>query len=178
MPPFHPIIVHYPIALSMTSVVADTTARLGGLPSLLPLGQWGMAIAAVGAVLAATAGYADMKRAGLAEETHVIVHLHMKIGLAVSTALVALALWRWLGQAPSALYLIVGWVVLAGVAIQAWLGGEIVYAHGGGVAAAGQGTAPAQEARQASRIFYNRLTGRNPAKESESKSHRPADGSR
>lgn len=167
MPPLHPAIVHYPVALTLVSVIADTIAVAASVPSLLPLGSWGMAIAAAGAIVAAAAGYWDMKRDNLAHETHEIVHLHMKSGLALATALVLVAVWRWVATPPATAYLLVGWALVAGIALQAWLGGEIVYAHGGGVAAAGQGTADPQEAKKPSRRFYRMLTGKDSASSSE-----------
>lgn len=166
MPPVHPALVHYPVALAATSVIADTFAVAVGAPALLILGQWGMAIAAAGAAIAAPAGYWDMKRDDLAHETHELVHLHMKSGLVLVVVLAFAALWRWSLAEPTLLYIALAWIVLAGVAIQAWMGGEIVYAHGGGVAAAGQGTAPEAEAKKPSRRFYSALTGkRGPSEE-------------
>lgn len=160
MPPVHPVFVHYPIALGATSVLADTFALVARLPSLLVLGQWSMAIAAAGAVIAAIAGYWDMKRGDLAHETHELVHLHLKSGLVLLVALLVAAVWRWTLSDLTLLYLVFAWILLAGIALQAWVGGEIVYAHGGGVAAAGQGTAPEEEAKELSRKFYSMLTGK------------------
>ena len=158
MPPVHPVFVHYPIALGATSVLADTAALVVRLPSLLVLGQWSMEIAAAGAVIAAIAGYWDMKRGDLAHETHELVHLHLKSGLTLLVALLVAAVWRWSLSEPTLFYLVFAWILLAGIALQAWVGGEIVYAHGGGVAAAGQGTAPEEEAKKPSRKFYSMLT--------------------
>lgn len=163
MPPLHPAVVHYPIALTLVSVAADTVAVAADMPSLLAVGSWGMAIAAAGAIVAAAAGYSDMKRDDLAHETHEIVHLHMKSGFVLATALVLVAAWRWIAMPPSIAYLVVGWAIVAGIAVQAWLGGEIVYAHGGGVAAAGQGTTDPQQAKRPSRRFYRMLTGKEAA---------------
>lgn len=160
MPPVHPVFVHYPIALGATSVLADTLALVARLPSLLVLGQWSMAIAAAGAVIAAIAGYWDMKRGDLAQETHELVHLHLKSGLVLLAALLVAAVWRWSLSEPTLFYLVFAWILLAGISLQAWMGGEIVYAHGGGVAAAGQGTASEEEAKKPSRKFYSMLTGK------------------
>jgi uncharacterized membrane protein len=160
MPLIHPALVHFPIALTVTAVIADTVAVAAGIPSLLPVGGWTIAIAAAGAVVAAIAGYVDMKRNTLADETHEIVHLHMKSGIALASALILVAAWRWALEAPSTGYLMIGWILVAAVALQAWLGGEIVYAHGGGVAAAGQGPMPESEAKKPSRRFIRLLTGK------------------
>jgi uncharacterized membrane protein len=163
VPPVHPVFVHYPIALGATSVLADTLALVARLPSLLVFGQWSITIAAAGAVIAAIAGYWDMKRGDLAQETHELVHLHLKSGLVLLAALLVAAVWRWSLEEPTLLYLVFAWILLAGTALQAWMGGEIVYAHGGGVAAAGQGTASEEEAKKPSRKLYSFVTGNNKA---------------
>lgn len=159
MPPVHPALVHYPVALGVASVIADTVAAVAGFPQLFVLGQWSMAIAAAGAAVAAPAGYWDMKRDDLAHETHELVHLHMKSGLTLVVALVIAAIWCWSLDSPGLIYLVFAWIILFGLALQAWMGGEIVYAHGGGVAAAGQGTAPEEEAKRPSRRFYRVVMG-------------------
>lgn len=160
MPPIHPAIVHFPIALTVVSIAADTWSRAGGPDSLAPVGQWTIAAAAAGSVLAALAGYLDMKRNHLAHETHEMVHLHMKFGIGLVVALVVAAFWRWSVPAPSAVYLIAGWIVVAAIGAQAWFGGEMVYAHGAGVAAAGQGSTSESEAKTPSRRLYRLLTGK------------------
>ena len=161
MPPVHPAIVHYPIALGVVSVLAETAAIAVSVPSLRPLAFWSMAIAAAGSVLAVGAGYWDMKRDQLASETHELVHLHLKSGLILMIALIVAAAWRWSVNSPSFFYLLFAWAIVAGLAVQASLGGEIVYSHGGGVAAANQGTASLEEAKRPSRRFYRWIKGRD-----------------
>ena len=46
--------------------------------------------------------------------------------------------------------------------LQAWLGGEIVYAHGAGVAAASQGLKPPEQAQRPSNRFYRLIMRRYP----------------
>lgn len=161
MPPIHPALVHFPVALGVVSVVSDTVAALFGVSSLYAVGQWAMAGAAAGAALAILAGHSDMKRDALQRETHEIVHLHLKIGWSVGIALLALAVWRWLGGMPGPAYLVAAWLAAALLMLQAWLGGEMVYAHGAGVAATGQGTEPPEKAQRSSLRFYRVLTGKS-----------------
>lgn len=166
MPPIHPAIVHFPVALGIVAIVSDSAAIILEISSLYAVGQWAIAGAAVGGGFAILAGYADMKRDALKETTHEIVHLHLKIGWIVGACLLTLALWRWLNSEPGLGYLIGGWLMVAVLLLQAWLGGEMVYAHGAGVAAAGQGTEPAEKAQQPSLRFYRTLM-RKPAKSNE-----------
>lgn len=152
MPPVHPALVHYPIALMTLSVVADLFGRLYESPSLRAAGWWGLAGAAAGAALALVAGLFDMSREKIGREAHRRVHTHMKVGFVLFTLIAGLTVWRWLIYTDSTYGL--GWGYLATAAavlgltfFQGWLGGELVFADGVGVAPTGQGTEPAAEAK-------------------------------
>lgn len=162
MPPLHPAIVHFPVALTVTSIVSDSVGLVCKLPASTTVGQWTMLAAAAGGVVAAAAGYRDMRRDRLNPQTHAIVHLHMRIGLVIVATLIALATWRWVENLPGLLYIAFGWTGLTLLLVQAWLGGEMVYAHGAGVAAAGQGQGSASEAQLPSIWFYRRLMRNEP----------------
>src|SRR3546814_14370436 len=85
----------------------------------------------------------DMKRDSLCEETHRLVHLHLRFGWGILIGLWILTAWRWLGAQSDAqtdiAYLILAWVLAGTVGLQGWFGGEMVSGHGAGVAPAGQG---------------------------------------
>lgn len=93
--------------------------------------------------------------------THRLAHLHIGVGWTAVVALIALGVWRWTAGAPGIGYLLMAWLIMVLVLLQGWLGGEMVYAHGAGVAATGQGQSPAQKAQRPSRSFYRLLTGRD-----------------
>lgn len=157
MPPLHPALVHFPIALTVTSVAADSLANALALPDLAGVGHWTILFAAAGALAAAAAGQRDMRLDKLKPTTHQIVHLHRFLGWTVVANLILLAVSRWGLGGQSLVYLIYGWLIVALVLLQAWLGGELVYAHGAGVAAADQGQQPAGAAQLPSLRFYRRL---------------------
>lgn len=148
MPPFHPALVHFPIALVTLSFIADLLGRFFNVGSLRSAGRWTLLAAAVTGIISVPLGYLDMNRATLAPETHEYVHLHLKVGWILLVCVAVLTVWRWaLRKKPdrpirpvSGAYLTVAFLVMALTLFQGWFGGEIVYAHGGGVAAAGQGT--------------------------------------
>lgn len=172
MPPLHPALVHFPIALSVTSVVTDSLNILLALPQLSSVGQWTVALSAAGAMVAAVAGERDMRLDRLSAATHAIVHLHRTLGWSVVANLLLLAAARWAVDGPGPIYLIYGWFVILLVLAQGWLGGELVYAHGAGVAAAGQGQEPASEAQQPTLRLYRRLTRADPVAPDASAHHR------
>ena len=145
MPPIHPAIVHYPIALVTLSVIADLLGYICGSESLQTVGWWALIGAAIGAALALVAGLFDMNREKIEDEAHKRVHTHMKVGFTLFAAIAGLTVWRWLIYIDQSYrlawgYLVVALLVLGLTFFQGWLGGELVFADGVGVAPTGQGT--------------------------------------
>ena len=152
MPPVHPAIVHYPIALITLSVIADLLGYFSDNPTLQATGTWALFGAGLGAAAAIITGLFDMKRAKTSHAVHERIHVHMKVGFVLFAAIVGLTFWRWIitldphhGLGWS--YLIPALVVLALTFFQGWLGGELVFAHRVGVAPTGQGGPPTGEAK-------------------------------
>lgn len=153
MPPLHPAIVHYPIALVTLSVVADLLGYLNDSSSLRGAGWWALLGAAIGAALAIVAGLFDMNREKIEHAAHERVHTHMKVGFTLFAVIAGLTVWRWFiyTDPRSGLgwgYLAAAFIVLALTFFQGWLGGELVYSDGVGVAPTGQGTEPPDEAKK------------------------------
>lgn len=145
MPPVHPALVHYPIALVTLSVLADVIGFTVGSQSLQNAGWWALLGAAIGAALTLIAGLFDMTREKIEPAAHRRVHTHMKVGLTLFAVLAGLTVWRWLIYSSLAYpiswtYLVAACLVLGLTFFQAWLGGELVFADGVGVAPTGQGT--------------------------------------
>lgn len=133
--PVHPILVHFPIALLVTSFVADATFFFTSLETLRHAGWWMLAAAAAAGVLTVLAGMFDMRRAPLPEDVHEQVHRHMWVGIALFVVICGLAAWRWTffddpAKPLTTLYLDVAFLAVALAAFQGWLGGELVYTHG------------------------------------------------
>lgn len=132
--PIHPLLVHFPIALLVSSFAADATYTIASVERLRDAGWWMLAAAALTAAPTALAGFIDMRRASLSAEVHVRVHRHMRVGIALLGVTVALAVWRWTffteprGPLPM-LYLDASFLAVALAAFQGWLGGELVYTH-------------------------------------------------
>jgi len=153
MPPIHPAVVHYPIALMTLSVIADVLGYFTNSPTLQATGTWALFGAGIGAAVAIIAGLIDMKRAKIKHAAHERLHNHMKVGLLLFGAIVVLTIWRWVitldphhGLGWS--YLIPAFVVLALTLFQGWLGGELVFTDGVGVALTGQGTESPTDAKK------------------------------
>ncbi|PYS31955.1 MAG: hypothetical protein DMF75_13290 [Acidobacteria bacterium] len=152
MPPLHPALVHFPIALVSFSFITDLLGRLFNRSSLRAAAFWTLIGALIGGACAAVAGYYDMTRDTLGE-TYKYVDFHQDMGWILVGAVAVLTLWRWLVYArrerpPGMIYLIAALLVLGLTLFQGWFGGEMVYSQGAGVAAAGKGTEPATNGKQ------------------------------
>jgi uncharacterized membrane protein len=63
MPPVHPAIIHFPIALVVFSFVADWLGYFRRSDSLRAAAFWSLVAAFLGATVAVATGYSDMWRA-------------------------------------------------------------------------------------------------------------------
>jgi uncharacterized membrane protein len=142
LPPVHPALVHLPIAFVILSFIADVAAKIIRRESVANIGFWALAAAGVSAVLTIAAGYWDMNRAALSVETHSYVDLHLIIGWVLAACLGVLMIWRWRVRQQARRfvtrpYAVAAMAVLTLTLFQGWYGGEMVFSHGAGVAAAG-----------------------------------------
>jgi uncharacterized membrane protein len=146
MTPQHPAVVHFPIALTIVSVVADATAWVmrgsAAAPSLFATGWWTLVGAVALGAVAIVLGLSDMRRQKIPEEAHRRVHYHMRIGFTVFVVLGVLFVWRLVqiigGQfSVGPAYLSLAIVALALIVYQGWLGGELVFRYGVGVTPTG-----------------------------------------
>lgn len=150
MPPVHPAIVHFPIGLVTLSVTTDLFGRLSDSATLRGAGWWTLLGAAIGGALAVVAGLFDLNRERIEHAAQERVHFHRKVGFTLFAAVAGLTIWRWLiytnaQNTPGWSYLIVSLLVLGLTLFQGYLGGEMVFADGVGVAPTGQGTEPRSE---------------------------------
>ena len=149
----HPAVVHFPIALITFAVLAELVGYFRNSDLDRGVALWSWIGATIGGAITVAAGYFDMRRTALEPDTHELVHLHLKVGWVVVVSVVALTLWRlWLrrrpGRTAGPAFLTIAVLALALTYFQGWFGGELTYAHGAGVAAAGQGVDPAEVAQR------------------------------
>ena len=149
--PVHPMLVHFPIALLLTSLLADAAYFFTAFEALRHAGWWTLAAASAGGLLAVMAGIFDMRRASVAEAVHERVHRHMWVGFALLVVICGLAAWRWTfyddtGKPLTMLYLDTAFLAAVLAAFQGWLGGELVFTHGVFVGPAKKAAAAAEPA--------------------------------
>jgi uncharacterized membrane protein len=149
---WHPIAVHFPLALSVTGTLALSAARIPKLAphaaTLATVGTWNLSLGAVGALFALGTGLAAVAGLDLPAAVRAAVGLHVKWAIFTSVALLLAAVWRGAGNAadsrPSAALLVVLWAMTAALVMTGYRGGENVYRYGVGVAVPAGSSAPSR----------------------------------
>lgn len=133
--PLHPMLVMFPVALLIISVIFDIVDAAGGPDYLAEAAYWNMAAGLIGGLLAAAAGSVDLFALPSGTRAKRIALTHAAANLAV--ILLFAAVWvvrlgadsRHAGGALIAIEV----VAVAILGISAWLGGELVDRLGVGV---------------------------------------------
>ena len=147
LPNWHPIFVHFTVALLTVAVALYLLVRIlpasGVRQELAIVARWSLWIGAALAVATATAGWLAYNSVAHDDISHAAMTEHRNWALATAALFIMLALWsgaRWWKQHPSEggtgifflMILAVGGVLLASTA---WHGAELVYRYGLGVMA-------------------------------------------
>jgi uncharacterized membrane protein len=133
--PLHSVFVHFTIALTAFSLIFDGLGRLLNNSSLGDAGFWTMASAAFITPATLLSGAVSAAKVPLEEgEARSFLRFHMVLGFVFYGLLVALAVWRLLfwqdATVVSFWYLAALVVAVVMMALQGYLGGELVYRHG------------------------------------------------
>ena len=136
--PIHPMLVPFPIALWIFSLLCDVIYGLGwGGPIWNDMAFYTMAGGILGGLATAVPGLVDFLSMS-DQQTRKIARTHMILNLVI-VGLFIVNLWLRTVLVPGArlpLILSVTGVILLG--LSGWLGGELVYIHGVGVEPAGE----------------------------------------
>lgn len=136
--PFHPIFVHFTIALVGISLLFDIVGRIYGVSSLLSAAWWTIVAALPITVATVVTGVVSRRHVAIAEGAALrYLRVHMALGPMFFGCLVALAVWRAMfwnrAIPPTSWYLLTLGVVTILMTVQGYVGGELVYAFGIGV---------------------------------------------
>jgi uncharacterized membrane protein len=139
---WHPIAVHFPLALTVTGTLALTAARIPlaarHATTLATVGTWNVTLGAVGLLFALGTGLAAVATLDLPTSVRAAVGLHVKWAVFTSVALLLAVVWRGAGNAadsrPSAALLVILWAATAALVMTGYRGGQNVYRYGVGVA--------------------------------------------
>lgn len=133
--PFHPIFVHFSIALTAASLAFDLASIVLDLDSLATAGWWALAASALATPGTIITGLVSRLRLPMEEgPARSYLRAHMALGPIFFGALLVMVVWRAeLWEQADAL----PWTYLAAMAglvvlmtVQGYLGGELVYRFG------------------------------------------------
>jgi len=142
--PLHPMIVHFPIALLITSVLFDAASHIFKRESLRDGALWLLVLGLLGGIAASIAGdFAEeaAEKAGIAES---LIETHESLAFVTMAIFGLLFLWRLIlrnqftGQLL-AIYLLVATIGVGTLSATGYYGGDLVYEHGAGVNVVSQG---------------------------------------
>src|ERR1700733_2485753 len=140
-PGWHPMVVHFPLALVVTAASLLVAARLlrqeRHAAILATVGTWNLCLGAVAALFGLATGLAAVLDLHVGLTARQAISLHVKWAIFTSLALVLLAVWRGAGVAhesrPSWLFTVILVAATAALVVTGYRGGENVYAYGIGV---------------------------------------------
>jgi len=140
-PGWHPLVVHFPIALTLTAgvlLIASRYVRKATLSATLAtIGTWNLCLGAIAALFALATGLAAVLDLQVGAAAHAAISSHVKWAMFTSLALLLTAVWRGAGNAqesrPSGLFLLVLTLTCMALAVTGYHGGENVYRYGVGV---------------------------------------------
>ena len=142
IPNFHPIVVHYPIALTIIALllsIASHARRSHPISGqLAAAGHFVLWLAAIGAVTAVFFGWLAYNSISNHDDAgHAAMLLHRSWAVPTAIGLLLLASWdAWkyrVNELISVPMLILLLLLSQAIAVTGWLGGELVYRHGIGV---------------------------------------------
>jgi uncharacterized membrane protein len=140
-PNWHPLVVHFPLALVLIATPLLLAARLLRNEALAStaavVGTWNLCLGAVAALFALATGLGAVLDLDVGEAARQAISLHTKWAMFTSLLLVLLAVWRGAGTAPGSrpswVFIVVLLAAAAALVVTGYRGGENVYEFGVGV---------------------------------------------
>jgi uncharacterized membrane protein len=140
-PGWHPVVVHFPLALILIATPLLLTSRLlrgDALASTAAIvGTWNLCLGALAALFALATGLSAVLNLDVSAAARQAISLHMKWAMFSTLALALLAVWRGAGAAPGSrpswVFIIVLLAATAALAVTGFRGGQNVYEFGVGV---------------------------------------------
>jgi uncharacterized membrane protein len=141
IPAWHPLFVHFPLALLVTAAVCLSLARALPVQRLAEtsatVGTWNLCLGAVGVLFALGSGLAASIGLDVDAAAHQAIAAHVKSAVVTTMLTLSVAVWRGAGVAPTArpspLFLAMMWLAIASLMVTGYRGGQNVYRHGVGV---------------------------------------------
>ncbi|MBI4436276.1 MAG: DUF2231 domain-containing protein [Candidatus Omnitrophica bacterium] len=128
----HPLIVHFPIALLIASLLFECLAWVFRIEAWRLTARWCLVAGALGAAASVWSGLRAEAVAKHSFEIHQVMNLHKKLGISVLATSSALSVWwlvslKWKIPFQRIVYLILLAGVVSVLGFGAYLGGRLVY---------------------------------------------------
>lgn len=138
----HPMMVHFPLALTIIAALCLLCARLlrqGSLQnSLAAAGTWNLILGGATVLLTLGSGFAAARHLQLHDGAQYSVSRHVIWAVCTSQLIVLLAIWRGVACTPASrpgwLFLALLFIACAGLIVTGYHGGENVYHYHIGIA--------------------------------------------
>lgn len=142
LPGWHPLVVHFPLALIVCAAVMLSVARVlrgGSLPATLAtVGTWNLCLGAVGVFFALGTGLAAAIGLDVTAAARHAISLHVKSAVVTTLLVLLAAVWRGAGTEPTSrpswAFLVIMWAATVALMVTGYRGGQNVYRYGIGVA--------------------------------------------
>ncbi len=136
----HPIFVHFAIALTLAAVLLDGMDVWQGNETWQQAGRLNLLLGVGGLALAVLSGWFENQlprvQGPFEAQVHELLEYHEYLGFGLLGFFVFLLIWRWRIQGQvSVVFLALAFLGVIGMAVQGYLGGEVVYRYGVGVKA-------------------------------------------
>lgn len=139
--PWHPMIVHFPLALMLTSALCLLASRMirraSVANSLAVVGSWNLVLAAFSALVAIGSGLITAGHVHTTPEGAANLNMHLAWAVGSGLVVVGLAVFRGAGVGPSGrprnIFLVLLGVASIALIITGFYGGENVYRFGLGI---------------------------------------------
>ena len=141
IPGWHPIVVHFPLALIVTATLSLSLAKvLRGArmaATLANLGTWNLCLGAVTVFLALGTGLAASIGLQVDPAAHAAISAHVKAAVLTTILVLLVAVWRGAGtdaeSRPTWGFLLMLWLATSALTVTGYRGAQNVYRHGVGV---------------------------------------------
>lgn len=137
--PFHPRVVHFPIALSLVGVLFILLGLVRHRERWIGCGQLSLLLGWLGIMAAIVTGLIDQSWAPDSAAVQAVINQHITVGIALLIAVGLAIYWplrykRLLSDGRAVWgYLALLLIIAALVFVEGWLGGKLVYQLGVGV---------------------------------------------
>lgn len=135
---FHPLFVHFPIALLIVSGIIALIDLLKGNNQLKKIVLWNLIFALISSIFTISSGFFDANAIPHNEVIHEIMEVHEKIGISLFAVTFILTMWiiiriSKMTKLENLLFVIILWMAMALVSYNSFLGGKMVYDNGAGI---------------------------------------------